>query len=126
MKAFSSVGVLLIFASLAHAHVIEKGAEIEQVASEMKAANYRPTGRDSTLVFPQQDPQDWKLWSVDGGALIVTYSTVTKKISGITYVVNDERPKGSRKEFYFAVTRFDIKTGEMVIQTELPKPKTSN
>jgi|GEM_PF-2431650 len=98
--------------------MVSEDSEIEEVNKAMTAAGYSESGLD---MAPADPKHDMAFWAVDGGVLIVLYSTETKKVTGVTYWLCDERPKGTRKTFEMTVKCFDTDSGLMIVQTKARK-----
>jgi|ERR1022692_163999 hypothetical protein len=101
------------------AEVITNGLPMVVTGKSMEAAGYKKTQLATAPRIPNEDLQ---FWHVDQGVLIFTYSSVSKRIVGLSYILSDERPRATRKTFSFDVTSFDTTTGLMTIRTTKGEP----
>jgi hypothetical protein len=111
---------LTMVASLseAGADVITKGTKFAEAQKAFAKANYAETGLD---MEPRTRDRSLGFWAVDEGVLIVSYSTTSGLIESISFTVMDERPKATRKAFWFSVVSFDTETGALLLSTKKPK-----
>jgi len=101
--------------------VIKPNQNIDEVSKQMSAAKFEGTGLqvvsslpDSTLAFRIVKP----------GVLIVAYSTASKKVTGLTFLLHYEGKKEDKKPVSLDVTEFAPLTGEMKIK--LPKKEEAD
>jgi len=105
-------------------NLIKPGHNINDVSKVMQESGYQETRLDMAPPNKDTDMKMWTVDEVDKGVMIVAFTTKDKKVLDISYFLCDERPKGSRKNFYFHVTEFYPKTREM--QIRLPNKADSD
>jgi hypothetical protein len=113
-----TLAVLMSLASPGHADLIAKGTAIAEARTSLMARKHTQTGLDMATTAPDTALD---FWDVDQGVLILSYSTKSGLISGLSYTLMDERPKAFRKEFDFAAESFDTITGSLVLSTKKPQ-----
>jgi hypothetical protein len=104
---------VLICAS-ASADIITNGVAIDSARRALRAAGHRETALD---MLPSSTTEQLEFWNVGQGVLIISFSKASGSISGLQFLVSDERPKATRKTFDFEVMSFDSETGLIVIRT---------
>jgi hypothetical protein len=115
MRTFSIFALLAtVLCASSSAEVITNGVAISDAHKAMIAAGYKQTGLD--MIARNHLKEELQFWDVDQGVLIVAYSTVSKRIVGLTFFLSDERPKATRKTFDLEVGSFDTTTGVMTIK----------
>ena len=103
----------LIYCSTGYGAVVAEGLTIDIANSALTAAKYESSSLEMLAATPNEDLQ---YWSIDQGTLILKYSKISRIIIGITYYINDDRPKASRQSISWSVKSFDTETRLMLIQ----------
>lgn len=119
MKLFLiTLAALVMMTAQAAAELITTGTALAQAQKALAAAKHTKSGLDMGVT-----PSDMALdfWTVDQGVLVITYSSATGLIAALSFTVMDERPKSTRKEFFFPADSFDTATGKLVLSTKKPQ-----
>lgn len=113
----SFLNAIFIFFSLLYsvqAKELKTGDSIQDVSATMLKAGYKSI----QLEMEPNRGFDLRMWSVDSGVLIFTYSSSSQKVTAISYFLTDDRPKSLRTEFNFPVLSFDSVSGNLAIKTQ--------
>jgi hypothetical protein len=114
MKNLLLLGVVwLVACASASADVITNGLSIDAARKAIEAAGYKQTYLD---MAPNNPNNSLQFWGVGQGVLIIVYSKTSKAITGMGFLLTDERPKAFRKTFDLEVTSFDSHAGLMTIK----------
>ncbi|MBL9145225.1 MAG: hypothetical protein JNM99_16220 [Verrucomicrobiaceae bacterium] len=100
------------------AELITTGTALARAQMALAEARHTKSGLEMSVM-----PSDMALdfWTVGDGILIIVYSPATGLITSLSFTVMDERPKSTRKEFYFPADSFDTATGKLVLSTKKPR-----
>ena len=116
MRRLRLLGFIWLLSCLSvKAEVLTNGLPVTGAVQAMKKAGYAETGLD--MMARQGSGEDLRFWGVGEGVLIVSYSTASQKIRGMTFWLADDRPKATRQTFELDVASFDTETGVMTIRT---------
>ena len=108
--------------------VIKEGANIDEVNATLKLGGYKETAldmetknRENRLIF----------WVLDDGVMITGYSTKTKKITSMSYMLSTGGFKAYRKTFYMDMVSYDTESRMLILKLKgsaekdiLTKPAT--
>jgi len=118
MKAFGSALIALAaLLSASDAAVITKGSDITAARKALVADKHPET---HLQILPTTEDTNLDFWTVDEGVLVLSHSTKTGLITGLSYTLGREEPKSTRKTFDFEVESFDTTSGRLVLKTKNP------
>ena len=89
------------------------GYGLSELSATMKYGKYEEVELDVAPIDPKYGQ---KIWAVEKGYIIATYLKSGKKVSSLTFYVCDDKAKDKSKGCSFDVKKFNVKTGEMVLQ----------
>ena len=95
---------------------IRRDQKIDEVSNQMIAAKYKRTCLD---MISKLHDTELQFWSVEQGVLIVGYSTSSKKVTSLSFLVNhrgENKEEQHRNSTSFNVTEFAPLTGEMKLK----------
>lgn len=120
-KSDSLVGKLLLITLAAFitmtaqvdAELITTGTPLARAQKALEEAKHTKSGLAMSVMPSDMALDFWRRHSV--------YSPATGLITSLSFTVMDERPKSTRKEFYFPADSFDTATGKLVLSTKKPR-----